>query len=158
MNVVSLEFAGYVAGEVDFAGVRDRHPTGPGTVRDELDRAVQRLASMVEADGAFGQFGTMTIVGFSDRNDTPGLSCDQRRASESSASFDRAGNAWLWLQDAVASQLITPRPEWWDSSSVVTWFFVPTGAAILAHDPPANEAERRANRRVKFVFSFFGPE
>ncbi|WP_430645145.1 hypothetical protein [Agromyces sp. GXS1127] len=157
MNVISLEFAGYLAGEVDFGPVRDRHPVGPGTVRDQLDEAVQRIASTVEADGAFGQFAGLTVVGFSDRNDTPGLSCDQRRASESSASFDRAGFAWQWLQQAVADQLVTPRPDWWDSSGAVTWFIVPTGAAILEHDPPTSEAERRRNRRVKFVFSFFGP-
>jgi hypothetical protein len=157
MNVISLEFAGFLSGEVDFAAVRDRHPTGPGTVRDRLDEAVRRVATTVDEDGAFGQFATMTVVGFSDRNDTPGLSCDQRRASESSASFDRAGNAWEWLQNEVASQIITPTPEWWNTSAFVTWFMVPTGAAMLAHDPPANETERRANRRVKFVFSFFGP-
>jgi len=31
MNVVSLEFAGYFSGEVDFATLRDGHPAGPGT-------------------------------------------------------------------------------------------------------------------------------
>ncbi|WP_344376050.1 hypothetical protein [Agromyces tropicus] len=153
--MISLEFAGYLAGEVDFATVRGRHPTGPGTVRDQLDDAVQRLATTVEANGAFGQFAAMTVVGFSDRVDTQGVSCDQRRAKESSASYDRASSAWQWLQQEVLGNLMTPRPDWWNSSGVVTWFVVPTGAAILAHDPPNGEAERRLNRRVKFVFSFF---
>lgn len=157
MNVISLEFDGYVSGEVDFPPVLNRHPAGPGTVRGQLDEVVQRVAATVEADGAFGQFAALTVVGFSDRNDAPGLSCDQRRASESSASLDRAASAWQWLQQAVLAQLATSRPDWWESSGAVTWFIVPTGAAILEHDPPANEAERQQNRRVKFVFSFFGP-
>jgi len=152
MRALSLEFHGYASGEVVSA---DRYGAfDPASdERSQLDAAVTRIAQTVDAGDA--SFVAITVVGFSDRNDTPGLSCDDRRASESNASKDRSDSALSWLIEAVGAQLVTPLADWHESSDRVTWIQVPTGAALLANDPPLDDAQRAENRRVKFVFSFF---
>lgn len=154
MRAQSIEFKGFASDETDFAQRYARYHPGSAE-RAELDAAVADIAGIVDAGSTGSSFVAIAIVGFSDRNDSAALSCDDRRRSESNASLTRADSAFAWLKDAVTAQLTTSWSDWPNDSDRVTWIMVPTGAAVLAHDPPANEAHRAENRRVKFVFSFF---
>ena len=155
MASTSIEFAGYVSGNTDF-GTAYADPANSGS-HDLLDAAVAVVVDTLNAGENPEYYVAIAVVGFSDRVDTAGVGCDERRSKEAEASLSRASSAWEWVKATVSSKLAAPIDQWWDTSNSVSWMMVPTGAAVLVHDPPASDAECAANRRVKVVFDFFGP-
>lgn len=153
MTPQSIIFSGFASGESDFAARYAAYaPDSPE--RQALDSAVSSVAAIISAGAAGKSFAAVTFIGYSDRNDTPGLSCDDRRASESKASVDRAVSANSWFTNAVAA-LIDPPIDNWTDSDRFSWNITATGAALLQKDPPADEAERATNRRVSFEVNVF---
>jgi flagellar motor protein MotB len=101
-----------------------------------------------------GKFVTVTIVGHSDRNDTPGLSPDDRRADELDFSSRRGINALNWLLDHLQTGVQEAGgtvPIDWDSARFCSATLTAAGAAALAHPVPANTGQRAENRRVDLV-------
>ena len=145
----SVEIRGYVSHETDFRALLARRP----------DLAVPQVAAIIDA--AFEAFEnstrqkacSITIIGHSDREDRPGLTDAQRRASELQASTQRAQSASAWLLDKVndvaqASNLAIELE--WKGVPAVDVVAIGAGASDLLH-PPVTEADRKANRRIVFI-------
>lgn len=150
-----LPVAGFVAQEVDFSALFDRLSVN---ARTTINDAVITPAVDAERFPSNGQFCSVTVLGHSDRVDTPGLTSEQRRAQELGASLDRAKSAanWVWEQitlgltnAGVIPPATLPLAQNFDIA------IAPCGAADLIHTVPAGEAERAENRRVQFLVSSF---
>lgn len=146
-----VEIRGYLSHETDFPTLLNRRP-------DLQDPAISAII-----DSAFEAFensdGTksaaVVIVGYSDREDTPGMTDEQRRASELQASQARADSASAWLLDKVNSvaQASGMQIELdWKGVATVAMESIGVGASDLAQ-PPVTENDRLNNRRIKFLVS-----
>lgn len=147
---------GYHTGETDFATALDRKS------REEQAAVFSLIDGLVQAEAhpEAGVFQAVCIIGESDRVDDPGLSGEARRARELQGSADRARSAGAWLlaqfQAGVTSAGGTAPTSFVDPLNVgVTAVF--NGAADLVHPTPANEAQRRQNRRVQYSVMTFEP-
>lgn len=146
-----VEIRGYLSHETDFPTLLNRRPD------------LQNPAITAIIDSAFEAFensdGTksavVVIVGYSDREDSPGLTDEQRRASELQASQARADSASAWLLDKVNSiaQGIGMQIEIdWKGVATVAMESIGVGASDLAQ-PPVTENDRLNNRRIRFLVS-----
>ncbi len=154
MRVTAITFAGYQSGHTAFDEV---FSTNPDVEQQQLISTIELIADGIIEPGT-GPFVSIITVGHSDRQDRADFSCDQRRASEISASTDRAVSAWEWLKARVQERCLqsgVDAGEWWENAQGVTWALVFAAAGMLRSDPPAGEPERAQNRRVVFLVSFF---
>ncbi|MCX4543516.1 hypothetical protein [Streptomyces sp. NBC_01565] len=150
-----IPIPGYGAGQYDFGAVL---ATRPQAAVDAVNLEVaDRAANAEEFDG---QACVITVVGHSDRDDTPGLTPEQRRESERNASRRRADDAAAWLFRQIVLRLqasgITPPATVADLRGT-SIFTAAAGAADLVHPVPAGETERRENRRVVFLVAHLRP-
>jgi hypothetical protein len=154
MRLVAIKFAGYPAGQTDFNAIESAAPLAD---RAALQNVLNRIAAGIISP-ASGQFTSLIIVGHSDRQDLATMSCDERRKSEADAARSRAVSAWEWTKTqvngrlAVAGRTLT---AWWDEDPSLTWGLVYAGAGMLERELPANEEDRKLNRRVLFLVSEF---
>lgn len=141
------------------------HETEFKTLFDSLDSGSQNLifdevvtpAASAEAATA-GQFCVVVILGHSDRVDTPGLTSEQRRADELTASTSRAESTKDWLFDQIAELVLAAGgvvPADIASLQKVSLVTAPCGSADLIHLTPSSAAERAENRRVQFFVETF---
>ncbi|GII23367.1 hypothetical protein [Planosporangium mesophilum] len=108
-----------------------------------------------------GKFCVVSVIGHSDRVDTPGLTSEQRRADELSVSQLRAESTQAFLfaelfdlvQAAGGNSPVDLASM--QNGAILT---VAAGAADLKHVVPASESEREENRRVVFLVATFAPE
>ncbi|GAA2427769.1 hypothetical protein [Streptomyces coeruleofuscus] len=147
----TTEVDGYLSGQFDFATALATHSQAL------QDDAMNAALAVAKAEKFSGTFCTITVVGHSDRDDTPGLTQDQRRASELNASTKRAESARDWIF-AQARQLLIDdgQPDPGTISGLTRSFFFtqPAGAAQLKKPNPASETDRQRNRRVAFLACF----
>jgi hypothetical protein len=156
----TIEVPGFDAEQFDFPALLADLPGAQDFLGSEF------LDPLFDAEGADG-FGTsceqrrycsVLIIGHSDRNDEPGLTSEERRAKELQFSELRAQSAAAWLlsqlQDRLQNQGIT-FPADWPSGVNVGLELVSAGAADLKFTTPANESERKENRRVAFTIAVF---
>ncbi|MFK0019845.1 hypothetical protein [Streptomyces sp. NPDC090798] len=150
--------------EFSIGGYGD-HETEFKTLFDTLDSGRQNLifdevvipAASAEAETA-GQFCVVMILGHSDRVDTPGLTSEQRRADELTASTSRAQSTKDWLFGQIAELVLAAGgvvPADIASMQRVSLLTAACGSADLVHLTPSSQAERAENRRVQFFVSTF---
>jgi hypothetical protein len=142
---------GYQAGELAFSDV---FPRIDADKRQRINELVDLLVG-VEANPAAGKYVVVVIIGHADRQDNTVQfpTADARRASELKASETRTEDARSWLLDQVRARLLAMGaivPADFDSARNIALAFRPAGAADLVHVVPANEGQRRNNRRVDF--------
>src|SRR4051812_349301 len=146
-----VEIRGYIAHETDMNALVTRRP----------DLQVPEVTAII--DSAFEAFENtggnkacaVTIVGYSDREDAPGLTDEQRRASEFQASQARADSASTWLLDKVNEIALGSGMSLeadWNGVAAVSVEAIGVGASKLAH-PPSTEQDRLNNRRISFLVS-----
>ena len=151
---VEIPIDGFGAGEIDF-GTMIGPTTASIVISEVVDPAVQ-----AEAFPADGSFCAITIIGHSDRVDTPGLGSEQRRTQELDASIKRAESTSGWLFAKILSGMLAvgvmPPTDWVGLQRVVRRL-VPCGAADLVHKIPLGELQRAQNRRVQILVTIFAP-
>lgn len=155
MRLEALEFAGYPAGNSDFAQLiaTTQQPRLP-----RLGEVLTAVADQVANPVPHRNF-SLIVAGHSDRQDRADLSCDQRRVSEAEAAQHRAVSAWEWIKARVvelAAVAGVDAGQWWETSPHVTWGLVYAGAGMLKFPTPTGE-ERPLNRRVVLLVSRFDP-
>jgi hypothetical protein len=153
-NRVEFSIDGYGDHETEFKTLFD----SLNSERQNLifDEAVLPAASAESA--AAGQFCAVMLLGHSDRVDTPGLTPEQRRADELTASRSRAESARDWLFGQIAELVLAAGgvvPADIASMQNVTLMTAACGSADLVHLTPSSPAERAENRRVQFFVSTF---
>ncbi|TDB83265.1 hypothetical protein E1264_29070 [Actinomadura sp. KC216] len=156
-QLTEITVSGYFSQEIDFPAVLQRQSQAlQDLVRDEV---IAPLAGAETVPGD-GKFCVVTIIGHSDRVDTPGLTSEQRRAQELNASQLRAESAQAFLFSELFALVQgaggTPPVDLASTQNGAIWT-VAVGAADLIHTVPANETQRRENRRVVFQVSAFTP-
>jgi len=149
---------GFLADDYDFSGALQRK------LQPFQDDFAAFVAALVDAEvnAASDVFWAVTIVGHSDRFDTPGFTADERRARELYASNERRVSAGAYLlltafADGVSAAGLD-RPVSAEDPTNLGLSFVSAGAADLVHPAPTSEAERQENRRVKFLAECFSPQ
>ena len=143
---------GYTPGDVDF-GVRV-DALAPDT-RETFDRAVHDFVRALFTDALSQPFGSLVVVGHSDRQDAPGMTHREAQASEAAASRARADSAWAWLHATISQQAGPELAGWEDGSAKVTSLVVSAGSGQLVHPDPVAEEQRLQNRRVEVHLSHF---
>jgi flagellar motor protein MotB len=151
MMLRTFTIDGYTPGDVDFGGRVDALP--PDT-RETFDRAVHNFARAV-TDALSQPFGSLMVVGHSDRQDAPGMTHREAQASEAAASRARADSAWGWLHATISEQAGSELAGWEDGSAKVTSLVVSAGSGQLVHPDPVTEEQRLQNRRVEVHLSHF---
>jgi flagellar motor protein MotB len=158
-----IEIPGYASQQTDFA--THLATVSPNVVQFLEDEFVQ---PMFDAEGA-GDFGTpldqrswcsVLVVGHADRYDVSGATPEQRRAIELENSQKRAASASEWLLNRLADRLQAANatiPADWGSTVNVVMRTVACGSADLKNLVPANEDERKENRRVELSIAVFRP-
>ena len=152
-----LTLDGYVSQQFDFPSLLQ---TKPQATQDLFAQLVVAPCVNAEFDPSAGNFCFVSVIGHSDRNDTPGLTSEQRRENERQNSELRAEAARSFIIDQIFAQIQaaggTP-PVDLASMQNVTIDVVTAGSANLVFTTPAGEAQRQQNRRVQFVVSSFTP-
>jgi hypothetical protein len=152
-----LTLDGYVSQQFDFPSLLQ---TKPQPVQDLFASLVVAKCVDAEIDPSAGKFCFVSIIGHSDRNDTPGLTSEQRRENERQNSELRAEAARSFVFDQIFAQIQaaggTP-PVDLASMLNVTIDAVTAGSANLIVPTPISEGQRQQNRRVQFVVSSFVP-
>jgi hypothetical protein len=154
---VRIAVDGFHADEFDFAAALQRKPVDKAAFDDFVSQLV-----VAEAEPDNGVFWSVAIIGHADRVDVPGLSIEERRALELEASRQRMESAanhlfFTEFANGLTDSGLTP-PTSFDDATNVGLCFIRAGAADLVHPTPAAEAERQANRRVKFLAICFSPQ
>ena len=156
-EAVDIPCTGYISGEIDFPAAFGRLSQA---TRDLIIQAVVDPLVLAESNPGSCRFCSVSIVGHSDRYDVPGVTPEQRRAIELENSQLRAESAAAWLFTQLCDHLQNAgltQPADWASAQTITIFIIACGSADLIHLIPANEAQRRENRRVHFMISSFEP-
>ncbi len=146
-----VEIQGYIARETDFRVLLARRPILQAPeVSGLIDSAFEAFENANSQ-----KFCAILILGYSDREDSPGLSDAQRRDAELKASQARADSASAWLLDKVneVAQASGMQLELeWAGVATVVVEAIGVGASNLAASP-VTESDRLKNRRIKFVVS-----
>ncbi|MFE5864823.1 hypothetical protein ACFQ77_30380 [Streptomyces virginiae] len=147
-----MPIPGFTSGKYDFA---ELFASKPENVRTEIEKVPLGGA---KAEKFSTRFCVITVVGHSDRDDTPGLTPDQRRASELKAATKRAESARDWVFQKIREMLVadgqTP-PAGVANLKRTSLFTVACGAADLERANPSSEDDRKLNRRIEFLVTFF---
>lgn len=156
VDLADVPCTGYEPHKFDFPELHARlDPAVQGLIQTMIEAAVT-----AEAFPDQGRYCHITVVGHSDRNDSPGLSAEARRADERQFSELRAESAQAWFFNEVFTRLQAEghvAPVDMASMRNVDIETVACGSAILEHPTPASEDQRRVNRRVHFVGTIFTP-
>jgi flagellar motor protein MotB len=156
-QLTEIPISGYVSHEIDFPALLKRQSQ---TLQDLVQTDVIAPLADAEMVPEAGKFCIVTIIGHSDRVDTPGLTSEQRRADELSISQLRAESAQAFLFAELFSLVQaaggTSPVDLASMQNGAIWT-VAAGAADLTHTVPASESERQDNRRVVFQISTFAP-
>ena len=156
ITLKKMEFSGYLSQKFDFPELLGGEPQ---EVQDVVQDKIITPFADAEMTPVAGKFCQITIIGHSDRDDTPGLTSEQRRASELEISQLRADSAkaFLFSQmfDRVSKAGGTP-PVDTDSMQNSAILTVAAGSADLKHLMPGNdENQRQENRRVVIAIAAF---
>jgi hypothetical protein len=136
---------GFNAGETDFL-----LPMSRSQVADQryLDDLAKRIATASQSASV-----VVNIFGYSDRQDRPDMTAEQKRQSEDDAADARADSAEAWLTFRLGKHLGGNDPRMWANLCVNTRG---TGAShLIVANPGNNENARRMNRRVEFFVAAF---
>lgn len=151
--VSTVVIDGYGSGETDFLTQLDRVPD---SVREAFNNLI--FFRLVEVWSTNDQTAVLSMEGHSDRVDTEGLSREQRRIEELTASVNRVNSAGDSIFRLLANWFGPSFPaDWADLSQVAVEFVASGGAALLHADPGLSDAQRRANRRVVLHLMSFIP-
>jgi hypothetical protein len=151
--VSTVVIDGYGSGETDFLAQLDRVPD---SVREEFNNLI--FFRLVEVLNTTDQTAVLSMEGHSDRVDTEGLSREERRIQELTASVNRVNSAGDGIFQLLANHFGPGFPaDWADLSQVVAGFAASGGAALLHSTPGLSDAQRRANRRVVLHLMSFVP-
>jgi flagellar motor protein MotB len=153
-DLTDIPVGGYVSHEVDFAALFSRQ--GQPLQNLIQDEVVTPLANAELGDGTFC---SVTVVGHSDRQDTPGMTPESRRADELAASRSRAESARDFIFNSFAEQVLQLGgvvPADLGSMQNGGIFTVAAGSADLVHTVPSDD-QRPENRRVEFLIAKFRP-
>lgn len=152
MRVTNNRFDRYESGATDFLTVLNLD----GNPKDDFETTIQNLVDAVSFTRNLRVH--ISVIGQADRQDDPSMTCDQQRQSEIDASGDRATSAWEYIQNEVASRLVSggfpAQPDWYDTSPNVSWFVVPAGACMRLTQTNTEE-DRARNRRVDILSAVF---
>src|SRR3954447_3717322 len=147
----TVEIRGYKAHQTDFGELIAKRPDlQTPEVTAIIDSAFEAFEN---TDG--NESCTVVIVGHSDREDSPGLSDEQRRASELQASQARADSASAWLLDKMNSVVQDSGMQIeldWKGVGTVAVEAIGVGASNLVTQPMTEE-DRLNNRRIFFLVS-----
>jgi hypothetical protein len=142
---------GYGPGEV---ALIPRLTEGEPQMRQAFEaNVIEPLLAVVLSDG---ETAVLKIEGHSDREDSPGLSREQRRQSELAASVARANSA----TDGAFELLAFEFPGLFPASDRAQVGVMPTGAGgaqLVESADSLTEVQRRRNRRVSFILIRFQP-
>jgi hypothetical protein len=141
---------GYHAHEPDFPPALARLSPPHREVIDKLPKIIFN----VQEDPSAQSFCSMVILGMSDREDTAGLTPEQRRDSESAVSFARAMSFDQWLLQNVNDlfqAMGRPLALAWEDFDRVFVHSTGIGASQLSFKTLQNETERRHNRRLEII-------
>lgn len=151
--VSTMVIDGYGSGETDFRTQLDRVPE---SVRDEFNNLI--FFRLIEVWNTADQTAVLSLEGHSDRVDTAGLSREERRIEELTASVNRVNSAGDGIFQMLAEWFGPGFPaDWADLSQIAVGFAASGGAALLHSDANLSDAQRRANRRVVLHLSSFVP-
>lgn len=151
-TVTSAVVDGYGAGEVGFLAQLGRLDSEASLAF--VDNVVAPLRAVLESSD---QTAVVRIQGHSDRDDTPGLSREEHRVKELTASVDRANSATDGLLELVRGEDLE-FADWADVQQIVVMPTVAGGADLVHSAPSLSDAQRRQNRRVTFVVARFQPD
>jgi hypothetical protein len=144
---------GYGSGETDFAARLAQ--SGPQVQLDFQTSIIDPLLMVLSSPD---QSAVLTITGHSDRVDTAGLTREQRRLQEFSASTDRADSAAEGIEQIIHDRLLGFVPDDFDELQQVAIFPRAAGAAVLRESAEAlSDVQRRRNRRVQMRVVRFQP-
>ena len=146
-----VEIRGYNAHETDFTALLNRRPD---LQAPEVSAIIDSAFEAFENAGG-NKSSAIVILGYSDREDAPGLTDQQRRASELQASQARADSASAWLLDKVNSVAQASGMQIeidWKGVATVDVEAIGVGASDLAQQP-VTEQDRLNNRRIRFLVS-----
>jgi hypothetical protein len=144
----SITLFGFHSGETDFASAYARLSQAHRDVIDKLSKIIYNVNQEPTASCS------IFIHGLSDRDDTAGLTPEQRRDSESAASFARAISLENFLLAAVNVFLVAfgnPAATSWQDLTGVFVHSTGIGASQLTFKTPQNETQRRHNRRTNII-------
>jgi hypothetical protein len=142
-----VEVQGFRSGEVAFQDVVQRQDARTVSLLMTLPLCLN------DANTNNNKFCSITIVGYSDRDDTPGISDVERRKKEDLRAMERASSASSWLR-VEFFKLFTLHPL--DDLTLrdrrnIAVNIVSAGAGSLNEMQPGNnERLRQTNRRVVF--------
>ena len=144
---------GYGSGETDFL-VR----FGQSEVEVQIVIETNIFAPILAVLNTPDQSAVLTITGHSDRVDTEGLTREQRRLQEFTASGDRALNATEAVKQIIRDNL--PGFALLDIDGIQQLAILPraAGAAVLEETATGlSEEQRKRNRRVQMRVVHFQP-
>jgi hypothetical protein len=153
----NIDMSGYLSGETDFQPAFDRAVTDIPGFADAFQQNI--MAPLTSIAQNTGQSGVLTVLGYADRVDTPGLGREDIRNQEFAAGVARAVSSketiFTMLNTAVGGTLGTT----WADVVNITVVFPSLGAANLINsDSGLTEAQRQRNRRVLMFVTQFIPE
>jgi hypothetical protein len=145
---------GYEPGEVELI---PRLTQGDPQMRADYEaNVIQPLVDVLLSDD---QTAVLRVEGHSDREDSPGLTREQRRQSELNASIGRANHATDGTFELLAAALPGPfaATDWAELDQAGVMPTVAGGAHLIEAADSLTEEQRKRNRRVVFVLIRFAP-
>jgi hypothetical protein len=150
------ELHGYLAGETDFAAAYARLSADPAVAASFEDNVFGPLKAVLDTNDHTAQ---LTIIGRSDRVDTPGLTREEIRQQEYDASFARAESAVLAIFAVINARVPGGLGGGWEEVQQIAVFDTAAGAAHLVESGPVlSEEQRQRNRRVTVTLTRFIPD
>jgi outer membrane protein OmpA-like peptidoglycan-associated protein len=158
-----IDLDGYASGTFDFPELLASKPDLYRTMLvDYFLSPMYAAERAVESSTALErrQYCSVLVLGHADRFDVPGVSSEERRAEELKSSQLRAESASAWLLGELSGRLEMAglaKLDTWGEATNVELDVIACGAADLVHVVPANEDQRKENRRVLIEISTFTP-
>lgn len=144
---------GYGSGETDFLVQFQK-----SDVQMLGDFETNILNPILGVLNSLDQSAVLTVTGHSDRVDTGGLTREQRRQQEFTASETRANNAAEGVRQLIRDSFSGRVPADFDELAQLAILVRAAGAAVLKESAEAlSEEQRKRNRRVQFRVVRFQP-